>query len=120
MNDLLMESAIRSTVVLSAARIVAFILRRASADLRHKVWLAALVGVSFSLVSLPVPDSFRIAVTAQSGGIAGPAAASSRWPIALTAVWAVGMLLLLARFGIGVGCRLARLTRWARRFNGLR
>jgi TonB family protein len=113
MNDLLMESAIRSTVVLSAAWIVALFLRRASADLRHKVWLAALISVPFSLVSVVVPESFRIAVAVQSGGISG-LAASSRWPIALTVAWVAGMTLLLVRSGLGLA-RLARITSRARR-----
>jgi TonB family protein len=113
MNDLLMESAIRSTIVLGAAWIVALILRRASADLRHKVWLAALIGVAFSLISVPVPESYRIAVAVESGGISGLAAPSC-WPIALTVAWVAGMTLLLLRSGLGLA-RLARITSRARR-----
>jgi TonB family protein len=115
-NTLLIDSALRATVVLASAWIAASLLRYWSADLRHRIWLAALAGVALSLISLPVPESFRIVMAAQGGLIAGPAAASSRWPIVLAAVWAVGMLLLLARFGIGL-VALARLTRAARRFN---
>jgi TonB family protein len=113
MNDLLMESAIRSTVVLSTAWIVALILRRASADLRHKVWLAALIGVAFSLVSMPVPEPFRFVIAVQAGGAPG-LAASIHWSIALTVAWAAGMTLLLVRSGLGLA-RLARMTSRARR-----
>ncbi len=113
-NDLLIDSSVRATAVLAAAWIAASFLRRASADLRHRIWLAALVSAVLSLVPAPVPDSLRIAITVSAGTAVGPVA-SARWPMLLTAVWTLGTTLLLARSGIGL-FRLARLTRAARRF----
>ena len=115
MNDLLIESAIRSSVVVSVASIAAWFLRRASADLRHKIWLATLIGIAFSWVTAPVPESFRLVVTAQSGGISG-LTASSRWPIALAIVWIAGMALLLGRAALGL-VELARITNGAQRMD---
>jgi TonB family protein len=113
MNDVLLESTIRSTVIVSAAWAAAWFLRRASADLRHKIWLAALIGIACSWIAVPGPESFRLVITAQSGG-AADLTASSRWPIALAAMWIAGVTLLLGRKGIGL-VRLARITNQARR-----
>ena len=99
-----------SSLLLCLAWCAVGLLRRTSADLRHRIWRAALVGTMLLAVPLPVPEGMRITVTALGGPMAAPAGPATPW---LWAVWAAGAALLLARFLGGVA-RLVYLTRSAR------
>ena len=104
MNDLLIESAIRSTVVVSAAWI-AWFLRRASADLRQKIWLAALIGTG---TSSPRRFPNRLAWWSQRKG--RDLQARGILPLADRAGRPVDCrMTLLGRMGLGL-VRMARIT----------
>lgn len=136
-------SAVKATVVLAVACILAFALRRCSAATRHLVWAMALAWVlAVPLLSLILPR-WHIALPdlpnvsdAAGPGVAAAAPAAPRlpprgdaqvsagtaveapsraYPIALLA-WAAGLLVLLVRLGTGVG-RLRWLTSRARRID---
>ena len=51
MTSLIIAAALKGIVVLGAAWIATSLLRRNSADLRHRVWLAAFVAIELRLVS---------------------------------------------------------------------
>lgn len=110
MMDLLIGATVKGTVVLLATWIVSGLMRRASSDLRHRIWLLALVSMVIILIPLPVPDSARIVVTLRPAAEGGTMLASDRvYPLVMI-TWTVGALLLLARFAAGL-FRLMRLTR---------
>jgi len=116
MTDQLMEAALRATVVLAAAWIATRILARASADIRHRIWSAALMIVALLLIPVPVPDQMRIQIVS-GAHTAGIGSASNNWPSLLLIAWAAGMIFLLLRQGAGL-VRLARLTQRARGLDG--
>jgi len=117
MTDVLIDATFRVTVVLAAAGIAAMILRRASADIRFRIWLAALLISAFFLIPMPAPGPFRIEIAAGSPVAGhGSMAMSWNWPIFLVPVWAAGLMLSLARLGTGL-VSLVRLTRGAGRFS---
>ena len=55
MINLVLTAALKGTVVLGAAWIATTLLRRRSADLRHRIWLAALVAMALLLIPWPAP-----------------------------------------------------------------
>jgi TonB family protein len=111
MTGLLSSFALTSTLVLCSAWLAARLLQGASADLRHRVWLAALISLPFLLLPLPMPEQMRIAVGVALPRTAFSTMASQRnLPSLLTVLWAAGAVLLLARFAIDLA-RLIALTR---------
>jgi len=112
MTELILSAALRGTFVLGAAWLATWLLRRASADVRHKIWLASLVGLVLLLIPMPLPESMTIYVdaTLDSGAMAAKAADSVA---VLPVIWAIGCLLFLLRAVLGVSS-LARVTREAR------
>ncbi len=116
MTSQLIDATLRATVVLAAAWIATRILGRASADIRHRIWLAALMIVALLLIPVPVPDQMRVEIVSGARA-AGIGSASNNWPSLLLIAWAAGMILLLVRQGAGLA-RMARLTRRARRPDG--
>ena len=108
MITLLFAAAWKGTLLLGTAWVAASLLRKSSADLRHRIWLAALCGLPLLLLPVPVPEAARVdlAFTAEA---VGAGSSASLWP----AIWAVGAALSLARFAVGVA-RLAILTRGSR------
>jgi TonB family protein len=108
MTTLMMTAALKGTVVLGAAWIATLLLRRSSADLRHRIWLAALIAMALLLIPWPVPAPMSFAVAAGIGAGKVTAAASRSLPL-LPALWLAGVALVLIRFSAGV-FRLARLT----------
>jgi len=117
--NLLADSALKATLVLALAWIATLALRRASADLRHRVWLAAIFSTGILPAALRIapsalPASARIIVSSSSA-VAAPAAFHFHWVIAMIgAVWVAGMLAVLARLAIGL-IAVARLTPFSNR-----
>jgi len=50
MTTLILTAALKGTIVLGAAWIATVLLRQRSADLRHRIWLAALVATALLLI----------------------------------------------------------------------
>jgi len=67
MRELLWESAARSTVILLVAAVVAWASRRASADLRHRVWASALLGLLALPIAFALAPAWRLAVLPPEG-----------------------------------------------------
>ncbi len=112
MTNLILTAAWKGIVVLGVAWIATALLRRSSADLRHRIWLAALAAMALLMIPFAPPQSLRIAVDTHAVGM-GTAAASTRSVSVLLAVWSVIAALLLLRWGLGV-LRLDRITRRSR------
>jgi TonB family protein len=110
MMNLLWEAALKGTVILAAAWLAATLLKRASADLRHRIWLAALIGLLALMLPVPVPEPARIAVvdTGFPNAAAGAFRARSSW--IWESMWLAGAVAMLARAALGL-VRLHRLTR---------
>lgn len=117
MMNPLVEVTLRATVVLGLAWLATALLRRASADVRVRIWRTALAATALLFIPVPVPDTFRISSTALSAGAATSGAAAASLPI-LLAIWMIGLALLLGRLGISLTV-LMRLTRSASPFRGL-
>ena len=135
MNELA-SVALKSTAVLGAAFLTAWVLRRRSAAARHLVWTAAFAALlalpllSAWLPALPVPalvsESLVFRVTAlvpdslvfRTTAAASPAPATSEprnfyWPWTLSLLWAAGAAVSLTRMAVG-GVALRRMRRAAR------
>jgi TonB family protein len=118
MTNLILTAALKGTLVLSAAWIATALLRQRSADLRHRIWLAALIAMALLLVPVSVPQTMRMTIHASAAapGTAAVAARSIPW---LAMVWSVIAALLLLRWGAGI-LRLYRITRRSRGEGALR
>ena len=121
MMNLLIDSALRSTVILAIAWIVTLALRRSSADLRHRIWLAALGGVTLLPLIEWIAPSFlssgrilenvpTLAAFAAAPAAAARSGAKIPW---LVAIWMIGAALVMLRLAIGLA-RIAKVTRTAR------
>jgi TonB family protein len=113
---------VKATLLLCAARGVAFLLRRSSADVRHRLWLSALVGVAILALPVSLPQPVRIDVPVQFSvstldGALSAQAHSDAWPI-WTAIWTAGILAAVVRLLAGV-VTVAFWTRRARRVEGV-
>jgi TonB family protein len=112
-----MSFVVGSSIILAAAWVATALAGGASADLRSRIWRVALAVSALAALPLPAPEPVRISVSAAlGGGAAGLAGEQSTASWALW-VWAVGALLMLARWAAGF-IRLARLTRAARTVEG--
>jgi TonB family protein len=113
--SLLLDSALKSTIILFAAWLAVLALRRHSADVRHRIWLAAILAVAampllMSIVPQALPPQVRIVTASQIAS--GPARASRivyAFPWLFT-VCAAGAILVLAKLAAGMG-RIALITR---------
>ena len=114
--NLLIEVTLRSTVVLGFAWLATALLRRASADLRVRIWRTALAVTALLFIPVPVPEPFRISSTTLAGAAASSGAAPAM-PILLV-FWMIGFALVLGRLGISLVV-LGRLTCSAPAFRGL-
>jgi TonB family protein len=113
---LLLDSALKATVILTAAWLATIFLRRRSADMRHRVWLAAMLAVAgLPALILAIPQALpqaQIIVTAQGGSVPMNAARIARaFPWMLT-LWASIAALIVARSIAGI-VRMAQITRRA-------
>jgi len=111
MTNLIITAALKGIIVLGAAWIATSLLRRSSADLRHRIWLAALIATALLLIPWPMPVPVRI-TTAATLGTAKVGSVASRSLSMLPVIWAAGLALMLIRFCAGI-IRLAGLTRSA-------
>jgi TonB family protein len=118
----LIEFSLKAALLLAAARVAAFLLRRSPADVRHRLWLAALLGVAILAVPLKFPQPLSIAVPVQFSvttlGTAIPARVSTGTWSLWSAIWIVGIIVALARLLAGVAT-VALWTRRARRVDRL-
>ena len=111
MTNLILTAALKGTIVLGAAWIATALLRQRSADLRHRVWLAAIIAMALLLLPVSVPQAMRMTIDTSA---AAPTTASvaARSIQVLPVVWSIIAALLLLRWGLGV-LRLYRITRSA-------
>ena len=118
MTNLILIAALKGTIALGAAWIATALLRQRSADLRHRIWLAAIIAMALLLLPVSVPQTMRMTIDASA---AAPATASvaARSIQVLPVVWSVIAALLLLRWGSGV-LRLYRITRRARGTGSIR
>lgn len=117
---LLFDSALKATVILVVAWVATRCSGRGTADLRHRIWLAAILAVLLLplwllLTPSDLPASLRI--DAQSIAITEGSDAALRIP-GLPVAWALGMLLVLARLVLGLW-RVMRVTRNSRVIGGM-
>jgi TonB family protein len=117
--NLLLDSALKATLILFAAWTASLALRRASAGVRHTVWLAAVLAVAMvpAALSIPqtaIPPAARIIVSAMA---AGPRVAAPKLPWLLL-IWAAGASIFLARLMLGL-LAAAHITRSARGVDGI-
>jgi TonB family protein len=117
--NLLLDSAVKATFILFAAWTASFALRRASAAVRHTIWLAAMLAVAMlpAALSIPqsaIPDAVQIVVPAVAIGTQ-TAARKLPW---LLIIWTTGASLMVARLLLGI-LAAARITRSARKIDGI-
>ena len=118
MTNLILTAALKGTIVLGAAWMTTVLLRRRSADLRHRIWLAALVAMALLLIPVPVPQTLRMTIDA--GATApGTVSAAARSIRVFPSAWSIIAALLLMRWGLGV-LRLYRVTRQSRAAGAVR
>lgn len=118
----LIDFSIKAALLLGAARVAAFLLRRSPADVRHRLWLAALFGVAILAlpvrfprpVSIGVPVEFSITTL---GGALPARVGGGAWSL-WSAIWIAGIFVVLSRLVAGV-LTVAGWTRRARRMNHL-
>ena len=108
MTTLFLTAALKGTAVLGAAWIATALLRRRSADLRHRIWLAALIAMALLLVPVSLPHTMLMTIDA-GAAVPGSASAAARSVPWLALIWSIVTALLLLRWGAGV-LRLFRIT----------
>jgi TonB family protein len=118
MTNIILTAAVKGTIVLGAAWIATALLRQRSADLRHRIWLAALVAVALLLIPVPVPQTLRMTIDA-AGAAPGTVSATARSIRVFPIVWSIVAALLLMRWAAGVW-RLYRITRRSRAAGAVR
>ncbi len=117
--NLLLDSAIKATVIFLAAWTATLALRRASADVRNAVWRIAMLAVAIlpAVLSIPqsaIPEAARLTVPALA---ASPATVARKLPWLLL-LWASGASFVFARLLLAL-VSAARLTRGARPIHGI-
>jgi TonB family protein len=110
--------ALQMTVILIAACGVALALRRASADLRHSLWLIALLAIAMlPILALAAPKTIPPALRLTTSSIlpaATVAARAIRRAMPITSlVWMAGSAALLLRLTVGL-FRISGITKRAR------
>ena len=115
MINLLIGAAWKGSLVLGVAWFAAWAAGKASADLRHRIWLGALLAVAALLVPIPVAEPARL--TALVAGVAraglGRSAGTVSWTKWAFWIWAAVAAGIGARIVVGI-FRLARITTTAR------
>jgi TonB family protein len=115
--NLIIEIAVRATIVLGSAWLATALLRHASADVRGRIWRTALAATALLFIPVPVPEPLRRSSTALADAVSSSSGAASSVPI-LWVVWMTGLAVLLGRLGISLVV-LNRLTRLATPGRGL-
>ena len=101
--NLMLDSAFKATPILMAAWLATLVMRRASADLRHRVWMAAILTVAALPAALRIapaalPASARIVVSSSAASVSAAYVPHFQW---MLAVWIAGVAVVLARLGLG-------------------
>jgi len=117
MTSLIITAALKGIVVLVAAWIATSLLRRNSADLRHRIWLAAFIAMALLLIPWPMPQTLRM--TIDTSAAAAGTVSAARSVAVLPILWSAIATLLLVRWGVGV-FRLHRITQQARTVGAVR
>jgi TonB family protein len=117
--NLLLDSALKATLILFAAWTAALLLRRASSDVRHTIWLIAMFAVAMVPAVLSIPQSAipKTALIVVPALAASPRVAAQELPW-LKIVWAAGASLVLARLLAGL-IAAARIKRSAKNIDGI-
>jgi len=119
MMNLLLGAALKGTLLLAVACGAAFAARRGSANLRRKIWLAALLAMAALLIPAPAVEPARIAALMTRAG--SGAALRGRVPVSWSHwalwLWMAGAMLVALRIAAGIA-GLARITRKACRVLG--
>src|SRR5580658_5131324 len=120
--NLLLDSALKATVILCAAWTAALALRRASADVRHLIWLMAMLAVAAlpAVLSIPggaLPEAARITVPAAVSAFAHSPQVAHELPW-MALLWGAGAMVMLARWLAGIA-GAARITRSAKNIDGI-
>ena len=109
--NLLFEAAARATIVLGLALLATTLLRHASADIRGRIWRAALTATALLFLPIPTPEPFRISSTVLANAADTSSNVVSAIPF-LVVIWTTGLAVLLARLGVRVAA-LIGITRSA-------
>jgi len=117
MTSLIITATLKGIVVLVAAWIATSLLRRNSADLRHRIWLAAFIAMALLLIPWPMPQTLRM--TIDTSATAAGTVSAARSVAVLPILWSAIATLLLVRWGVGV-FRLHRITQQARTVGAVR
>jgi len=117
MTSLIITAALKGIVVRVAAWIATSLLRRNSADLRHRIWLAAFIAMALLLIPWPMPQILRM--TIDTSAAAAGTVSAARSVAVLPILWSAIATLLLVRWGVGV-FRLHRITQQARTVGAVR
>jgi TonB family protein len=117
--NLLLDSALKATLILFAAWTAALLLRRASSDVRHTIWLIAMFAVAMVPAVLSIPQSAipKTALIVVPALAASPRVAAQELPW-LKIVWAAGASIVLARLLAGL-IAAARIKRSAKNIDGI-
>ncbi len=115
--NLVLDSALKATVILFAAWAAALVLRRASADVRHMIWLMATLAVAMLPAALSIPTTFPEAVRIVIPAIAAGPQVARKLPWLLM-IWASGATIMLLRLIAGIAS-VSRITRSAKNVDGL-
>jgi TonB family protein len=112
MMNLVVGASLKGTFVLAVAFLAAWVARKTSADLRHRIWLGALVAFALLLVPVPVVEPVRLSALAVSTGSTGlgRATGSVLWTKWMLWLWTAGVLVTGTRLLISL-IRLAMVTR---------
>jgi len=118
----LIDFFVKATLLLGSARAAAFLLRRSSADVRHRLWLSALLGVAILALPVSLPQPVRIDVPMQFSittwdGVLPAHVSSGGWSM-WTMVWTAGIAAALLRLLAGI-VTIACWTRRARCVDGV-
>jgi TonB family protein len=118
---ILLNSAFASTFILLAAWLANLALRRRSADLRHRVWLAAILATAILPVLITimpsVPAANIVAASTIGGGSARAVNAVRAFPWTF-AIWLAGAAIVSLRLIVGIA-RISMITRRAMRRDGI-
>jgi TonB family protein len=109
----LMSFSVRAACLLGIAWTAALLWRRSPADVRHRLWATALLGVAVLALPITLPTAVRIVTPVQFAATALGDSAQAGWLGWLTywrTIWMVGVVLFTLRLLIG----LARVARWTR------
>jgi len=116
--NLLLDSALKATVILLAAWAASIALRRASAEVRHMIWLAAVISIAILPVALSIPRSAIPAAVRLVVPVSSPAQVAARELPWLLMIWAAGASVVTARLIQGLVGAWS-ITRSARAMDGI-